>query len=162
MTVPNTTVYFSLGSNLGNRQAYLEAAINGLSQMGEVLALSPIYETEPWGDGTNGQPAYLNQVVALNTAIPALELLDKVLSLEQSLGRQRQTDFQYAPRTIDIDMLFYGSSILDTPSLILPHPRLHLREFVLQPLNDIAPQFVHPLYQKDMASFLADLQNEAS
>ncbi len=148
---PIASVYLALGANLGDRAANLQAAIAALPTWMHLLACSPVYETEPWG--YTDQPAFLNQAVAGQTALSPEDLLIGLKDLEAILGRK--PTFHYGPRVIDIDILLYDDLILDTPTLILPHPRLHERAFVLAPLADIAPDLVHPRLGKSMRDLLA-------
>jgi 2-amino-4-hydroxy-6-hydroxymethyldihydropteridine diphosphokinase len=133
--------YIGLGSNVGDRHSNLQRARAGIAELGEVLAASGVYETEPWGV-TGAQPRYLNQVVKLRTALAPELLLKGLLGIEARLGRARTT--HAAPRTIDLDLLLYGDSTADGPGLTVPHPRMHLRGFVLVPLAEIAPGQVIP------------------
>src|SRR5262249_5301770 len=137
------TAYIALGSNLGDRSDYLERALTVLRQSEgvQVTRVSPIYETRPVG-GPPGQGAYLNAVAELRTERTAHDLLDVLLAIEQRLGRVRQE--RDGPRTIDLDLLLYGDLVHADEQLIVPHPRLHERLFVLQPLAQIAPGLVHP------------------
>lgn len=118
---------------------------------GKVVTASGIYQTEAWGPVP--QPAYLNQVLHLHTGLGPMVLLRRLLQIETSMGRQRSE--RYGPRTIDIDILFYNDAILVTPELTLPHPRLHTRRFVLEPLYDVAPGLVHPVLGLTIAELLA-------
>lgn len=148
---PIASVYLALGANLGDRAANLKAAIAALPTWMQLQSCSPVYETEPWG--YTDQPAFLNQAVAGQTALPPEDLLLHLKDLEATLGRK--PTFHYGPRAIDIDILMYDDLILDTPTLILPHPRLHERAFVLAPLADIAPDLVHPRLGISMRDLLA-------
>ncbi len=130
----------SLGSNLGDRLANLAAARSALAEIGQPGAASSIYETEPWG--YTDQPDFLNQVVFLSTTLSPEELLTAVKEIETRLGRQ--PTFRYGPRSMDIDILFYDDLVLNSAGLIIPHPRLASRAFVLAPLLELAPDFVHP------------------
>lgn len=147
----NHIVYLALGSNLGDRLANLKQAIAALSPQMEVKAKSRVYETPPWG--YTDQPAFLNQVLKGNTYLEPEPLLKHLKRLEVALGRV--PSFQNGPRLIDIDILFYNELVRDTPPLILPHPRLQERGFVLMPLNDIAPDLVHPTLKKTVHEMLA-------
>ena len=139
-------VYLALGSNLDNRLANLKQAVAALSPQMEVKAKSHLYETPPWG--YEDQPKFLNQVIKVKTYLEPEPLLKHIKRLEITLGRK--PSFQNGPRLIDIDILFYDDLILDTPSLVLPHPRLHERGFVLLPLMDIDPDLVHPINKKSI------------
>jgi 2-amino-4-hydroxy-6-hydroxymethyldihydropteridine diphosphokinase len=142
----NKTVYLSLGSNLGDREVNLRAAIADLADFGKIVQVSSFYETEPVD--APGQPWFLNCVVKFETEKMPRQLISAVLNLEQSMGRQRKLGKEKAPRAIDIDILFFGSSIIDIPSLTVPHPRLHERRFVLEPLTEIAPDVRHPVFKR--------------
>lgn len=146
------TVYLTLGSNLGNRLANLKNAIANLTPQMDVKKKSPVYETPPWGYAD--QPPFLNQCVMANTYLDPESLLGHLKRLETALGRE--TSFENGPRLIDIDILFYDDLILNTPPLVIPHPRLHTRGFVLVPLNDIAPDLVHPVLGKPVSELLLD------
>jgi 3-oxoacyl-[acyl-carrier protein] reductase len=151
-----TTAYVALGSNLGDRRAHLDRALAELREglRVEVLRTSSVYETAPVG-GPPGQGPYLNAVVELRTTLPAESLLHTLQEVENALGRVRTE--KDGPRTIDLDLLFYGDEVSDDPQLTLPHPRLHQRLFVLQPLAEIAPGFVHPVLKRTIADLLSDL-----
>lgn len=145
------TVYLALGSNLGNRLGNLKRTVAALPPQMEVKAKSHVYETPPWG--YEDQPKFLNQVIQVKTYLAPEALLKHIKRLEVMLGRK--ASFQYGPRLIDIDILFYDDLVLDTPSLVIPHPRLHERSFVLLPLMDIAPDLVHPILKKSVKELLA-------
>jgi 2-amino-4-hydroxy-6-hydroxymethyldihydropteridine diphosphokinase len=133
--------YFGLGSNIGDRAAHLQFGVDGLAAVGRVVALSPIYETEPVGGPA--QPDYLNAVVAVETALPARDLLSVAKSLEAAAGREPpQPGTRWGPRPLDIDILMVGDERVDEPDLVVPHPRIHQRAFVLAPLADVAPELV--------------------
>ncbi len=140
------TAYVGLGSNLGDRQDNLRTALSELRQMPtiSILRVSSLYESAPVG--VTEQPEFLNAVAALETALPATDLLDVFLYLENKLGRVRT--FRWGPRVIDLDLLLYGDAQIALPSLTVPHPRLREREFVLVPLAEIAPELVLPGDQK--------------
>lgn len=146
-------VYIALGSNLGNRLSNLKNAISNFTPQMDVKKKSPVYETPPWGYAD--QPAFLNQVVMAETYLEPEDLLGHLKRLETVLGRE--PSFQNGPRLIDLDILFYDDIIVDSPPLVIPHPRLHQRAFVLVPLNDIAPDLVHPLYAKSVSEMLLDI-----
>jgi 2-amino-4-hydroxy-6-hydroxymethyldihydropteridine diphosphokinase len=141
-------IYLSLGSNLGDRSRNLKKGIGLLEQLaGKPGAISSIYETEPWG--CESDLNFYNLVIELFTPLGPLPLLEVIHEVEKKCGRER-SQIRYAPRTLDIDILFYGESVIDYPELVVPHPNLQERQFVLVPLAEIAPQFVHPLLNKDM------------
>jgi len=134
------TVYLSLGSNLGDRLANLQAAISSLSPQVQPQVHSSIYETEPWG--YSDQPAFLNLVLKATTDLDPYDLLTFLKNLEVSLGRQET--FRFGPRLIDLDILFFDELVLDSPVLTIPHPHIAERAFVLVPLVEIAPDLRHP------------------
>ena len=153
--------YLGLGSNLGDRAGNLLLGIRGLLDASiEVLRLSRIYETE--AVETFAQPRFLNMVAELrgNTLPRAEELMARLLRIEYALGRTREAAM--APRTIDLDLLLYGNEIHDTEFLKLPHPRLHLRRFVLVPLGELAPGLVHPSLNKTISELLQELKDDSS
>ena len=147
----NHIVYLALGSNLGDRLANLKQAIASLPPQMEVKAKSRVYETPPWGYAD--QPMFLNQVIKANTYLEFEPLLKHIKRLEIALGRQ--PSFKNGPRLIDLDILFYDDLVMETPSLVIPHPHMHERGFVLMPLNDIAPDLVHPTIRKTVSEMLA-------
>jgi 2-amino-4-hydroxy-6-hydroxymethyldihydropteridine diphosphokinase len=149
-------VYLALGTNLGNRLFNLSTAINNLTPQMKAKKKSPVYETPPWGFAD--QPAFLNQVVMVETYESPERLLKHLKRLETTLGRV--PSFQNGPRLIDIDILFYDDVMLDTAQLVIPHPRLHERAFVLVPLADIAPDLVHPALYKTVREMLADVRSD--
>lgn len=151
------TAYLSLGSNLGDRLRLIQEAVAALTvEAGPVTALSSLYETEPWGFSSPHR--FLNVALALETTLSPETLLAVTQHIERDLGRiHKSVDGRYADRTIDIDLLFVGDAVLDTPALTLPHPRLHLRRFVLEPLCEIAPALLHPLLRKSVSQLLAEL-----
>lgn len=136
--------YLSLGSNVGDRAANLNTAIDRLRAFGEVVAVSSFYETEPVE--FTAQPWFLNCAVTLNTDATPKQLLTVIVDIEQQLGRRRAQ--QKGPRTIDIDILLFGDQIVDDPGLTIPHPALHERRFVLEPLVEIAPGARHPVFKQ--------------
>lgn len=137
-TVMGVRAFVALGANLVDPQAQVRAAAAALNDLPgcRLVTLSSLYRTAPVGV-PGEQPDYINAVAAVDTTLPPEELLQALLALEQRFGRERHTHL--APRTLDLDLLLYGDTVLDTPSLQLPHPRLHLRAFVLVPLAEIAP-----------------------
>jgi 3-oxoacyl-[acyl-carrier protein] reductase len=152
-----TLAYLALGSNLGDRENYLRCALAALRQTEgiEVLRVSPLYETRPVG-GPAGQGPYLNAVAEVRSARGPHELLAVLRNIEQQLGRERQE--KWGPRTIDLDLLLYGDLIYEDEQLTVPHPRLHERPFVLQPLAQLAPGLLHPVLKRSIADLLAELQ----
>ena len=145
------TVYLALGSNLGDRLANLKQAIDSLTPQMEVKAKSSVYETPPWG--YEDQPKFLNQVVKAKTYLDPEPLLKHLKRLEVALGRQ--ASFPNGPRLIDMDILFYDDLILNTSALVIPHPRLQERGFVLLPLMELSPDLVHPLSKKSVHEMAA-------
>jgi len=154
----DTTAYIALGSNVGDRRQYIADALDMLSDTEHVRVLrtSEVIETNPLGHADD--PAFLNAVTELQTTLSAEELLDTLKHIEDSLGRTRQG--KWSPRTIDLDLLLFGDQIIDTPSLTIPHPQMHLRSFVLQPLCELAPDVMHPIL-KTPVSELANRLNGA-
>jgi 2-amino-4-hydroxy-6-hydroxymethyldihydropteridine diphosphokinase len=129
----------SLGSNLGNRLETLQGAIDALEDTPgvRIKAVSPVYETEPWGVEPGSQPSYFNAVVMLRTTLPPSSLLERAHAIEEALGRVR--DEHWGPRTLDVDIVSYAEIVSDDPQLTLPHPRAHERAFVLAPWHDMDP-----------------------
>ena len=145
--------YLLIGGNQGNRKEFLRAARNETeAACGTVVQQSSLYETAAWG--LEDQPTFLNQALAVETALTAEELLKRILQIEEKLGRVREV--KYGPRVIDIDILFFNTAILHQQNLVIPHPQLQNRRFVLVPLNEIAPHFLHPVFQKTVAQLLAE------
>ena len=151
------TVYIGLGSNLGDRVALLQAAINAIQHLGESVELSAVYETEPFGVDED-QPKYLNMVMAIRTELSPTALLSRFLDIERVHGRTRNRPNE--SRTLDIDILMFGDRVLDTPELVLPHPRMHERAFVMLPLAQIAPQAVHPTLKITVSQIAAELSDQ--
>jgi 2-amino-4-hydroxy-6-hydroxymethyldihydropteridine diphosphokinase len=147
-----TRAYVGLGANLGDRERTLREAVDALAAEGgiEVVAVSTLRETEPVGVGE--QPRFLNGAVELETSLTARELLDRLLGVEQRFGRVRIPG-EHGPRTLDLDLLLYGDEVIDEPELHVPHPRLHERRFVLEPLAELAPGLLVP-GRGDMESLL--------
>ncbi len=146
-------VYLALGSNMGNRLSNLKAAILNLTPQMTVKQKSSVYETPPWG--FTEQDAFLNQVVKVTTYLEPEPLLRHLKRMETALGRV--PNFQNGPRVIDIDILFFDNTIINTPPLVVPHPRLHERAFVLVPLAEIEPDFIHPILQRPINKILEDV-----
>lgn len=135
-----SSVYLALGANLGDREKNLSEAIARIGAFVRITRVSFIYETEPWG--VKEQPWFLNQVIAGTTELSPVDLLRRVKKIEIEMGRAE--GIRFGPRPIDIDILFYDRLIQLSPALTIPHPRLHERAFVLVPLDEIAPDLVHP------------------
>lgn len=153
----NRKVYLGLGTNSGNKKENLTRAIENLSlALGLPTACSTFIESEPWGfESENG---FLNCVVAFDTHLSPIELLDTTEEIERRLGRTKKSiGGQYSDRTIDIDILFYGNEIINSDRLTIPHPLLHKRDFVLKPLHEIAPQLIHPAMGRTIDELLAEL-----
>jgi 2-amino-4-hydroxy-6-hydroxymethyldihydropteridine diphosphokinase len=139
--MPMTTAYLLTGSNLGQREEFLQKAREQISlRAGRCSGISSLYETAPWGK--TDQPSFLNQAIKLETTLPPQELLNVLLEIEKELGRTREE--RYGPRTIDIDILLYGKMQIQKPQLQIPHPQLGNRRFALLPLLELAPELVHP------------------
>lgn len=151
-----TEAYISLGSNMGNKKENLEKAISELSQVKDtfVTKKSEIIETEPFG--YKEQDDFLNACVGIKTLLPARELLKELLAIEKRMGRERK--IKWGPRIIDLDIIFYGKEVIEEDDLIVPHPYMEYREFVLKPLEEIIPNFVHPLLMKRVSMLRKELE----
>ena len=146
-------VYLSLGSNIGDREHYLREAIARLASAGTVVAVSSLYETEPV-EFTN-QAWFLNCAVAITTTMVPEQLIAAVLGIEQEMGRRRT--LQKGPRLIDIDVVMFGDRVVRAPGLTVPHPAMHQRRFVLEPLAEIAPEARHPGLKRSVLELLQAL-----
>jgi 2-amino-4-hydroxy-6-hydroxymethyldihydropteridine diphosphokinase len=147
------TAYLLIGGNLGNRKLNLENAVIFIKQQcGQVVKKSLLYETAAWGN-TN-QPAFLNQVLRVETLLNARQLIRKILKIEKTMGRVRLE--KLGPRIIDIDILFFNQEIIELNFLTIPHPEIQNRRFALQPLSEIAPGLVHPILKKTINELLND------
>jgi 2-amino-4-hydroxy-6-hydroxymethyldihydropteridine diphosphokinase len=145
--------YLLTGGNIGNRLNYLFKARGEIKKRcGKILKESSIYETAAWGH--EEQKAFLNQVLKIETEFSPEQLLKSILEIEQDLGRKRE--LKYGPRTIDIDILFFNEEIIDQHGLKIPHPQLQNRRFVLVPLNEIAAEKIHPVFNKTISQLLAE------
>jgi 2-amino-4-hydroxy-6-hydroxymethyldihydropteridine diphosphokinase len=149
------TAYLLLGSNLGDRKKFLSQAVELLGKApGKIITRSALYNTQPWG--TSGQDDFLNQAVCLETPLSAPKLLEHLLQLEENLGRKRNEKWE--ARTIDIDILFFNSEIVQLPHLIIPHPFVHQRKFALSPLFEIAGEYIHPVLNKSVKKLLSECE----
>lgn len=147
--------FILLGGNLGERAYFLRQAIQKINELPDttIIQYSSVYETSPWG--FKHENDFLNQVIAVKTLMPPVQFMGALLETENQLGRKRNGN-GYEGRNIDIDMLFYGETVMNTHKLKLPHPRLHLRNFTLIPLNEIAPNLIHPIFQKTIRQLMIE------
>jgi 2-amino-4-hydroxy-6-hydroxymethyldihydropteridine diphosphokinase len=151
-------VFLGLGSNLGDRKALLDKALELITEsVGPVITSSGIYETEPWGFKTGTD--FLNMVVQVHTDLNPAELLTNLALIENKLERKR-SNRRYVSRTIDIDILLYGKKVINRPDLKIPHPLIQERRFVLVPLCDLAPELVHPVINKTIAELLRECRDD--
>jgi len=148
--------YIALGANLGDRAANLRRALELLKQSPgiEVIGVSSFIENPAVGGPANS-PAFLNGAAEISTTLSPRALLDRLLEIEKQLGRVRSE--KWSPRTIDLDLLLYGSQIIDEQGLTVPHPLMHQRRFVLEPLSEIAPNVVHPVFNRTITDLLKSL-----
>ena len=158
MAIRNT-IYLSLGTNIGHRLAQLQEAVFRLgSGLGPVKQVSAVYESTAWGfDGAD----FLNACIAIESDQDPGATLKTILEIETAMGRERQAEEGYVSRTIDIDILYFGDEIISNDDLKIPHPQLHVRQFVLKPLADIAPQFYHPQFNKDTRNLLQECRDSS-
>jgi 2-amino-4-hydroxy-6-hydroxymethyldihydropteridine diphosphokinase len=153
-------IFLGLGGNVGNVAMAFDNAIENIeTEIGKVINKSKRYKTEPWGIKT--QENFLNMVLEIETELTPVEILSQIIDIEKKMGRYRDKQNQFGPRTIDIDILFYGGKIIRNNKLIIPHPRLHLRNFVLTPLKDIAPDLVHPVLRKNIKTLFKELPDDS-
>lgn len=152
------TAYVLLGSNEGDRLQHLTNALNYMKQdIGSIVKASAVYTTLAWGN--TEQPDFLNQVVCIETSLSAQQLLEALLLVEKKLGRIR-SGTKWMQRIIDLDVLFYNDAIIDSAELQIPHPHLQDRKFVLVPLQEIAPAFIHPLLKKNIITLTAECKDQ--
>jgi 2-amino-4-hydroxy-6-hydroxymethyldihydropteridine diphosphokinase len=156
-----TNAFIGLGSNLGEREVHVRRAVEELGKIARTkfLRVSSLYDTAPVGDVE--QPRFLNAVACVETDLSAGSLLWNLLLIEQRLGRIRTKARRWGPRVIDLDLLFFGDEIVEEPGLEVPHPEAHRRAFVLAPLAELAPEFVHPTLGETIAALLARLPKES-
>ena len=153
------TIFLSLGSNEGNRVYYLQKALFLLQEKaGLIRKISPVYESPSWGFDSGD---FLNICLEMETLLNPSDLLETLLEIEQNLGRKRSVEEGYQKRTIDIDILYYDNLVQEDKSLVLPHPGIATRRFVLRPLADIAPQLYHPVLGKDTRNLLQECRDES-
>ena len=152
-----TDAYIAIGSNLGDRNATIQSAIRaiGLRADIEIVSVSAIIETPPVGDIEQG--AYLNGVIHLRTELDARSLLGELLAIEAKHGRERDHEQRWGPRTLDLDLIVFGDQVIDEPGLVVPHPRMHERSFVLVPLAEIAPDVMIPVQNETPRQLLKAL-----
>lgn len=150
--------FIALGSNLGDRLSYLRRALNGLQREDgiAVVALSRVYETKPMG--LTHQPDFYNMVIQVKTRLVPADLLSVCMQIEKENGRLRT--LRWGPRTLDLDILLYGSEVIEEPNLIIPHPRMHDRAFVLLPLCDLAPERIHPVLGRPFRELAREVQGK--
>jgi len=152
-------IYLSIGSNKGNRYSFIKEALRLIRKdIGKVILMSKIYETKSWGFHSDD---FLNICIMIKSELLPAELLNKLKNIEDRIGRIRNST-KILAREIDIDILFYSDKIVDDEDLIIPHPRLHLRNFVLYPLNDIASDFIHPILLKPINELLEECEDDDS
>lgn len=151
-------VFLSLGSNIGDRKHSISTASGSINNtIGKIINSSSFYETEPWG--FNDENFFLNQCIIVETTLTPENVLKELLAIEKKMGRTREGK-GYASRIIDLDILFYDGMISETPQLIIPHPVLHKRRFVLMPLAEIAPEMIHPVFKKTIHQLLEECDDK--
>ncbi len=156
------TAYIGFGSNVGDRIDFCDRAVTLLSLLphSQITGVSSLYETEPVKDGSDpGDGWFLNGVVQLQTEVTPKSLLTVLREIERALGRDQ--DNRSGPRTIDLDLLFYGDRAIDEPGLVVPHPRVHQRRFVLMPLRELAPLLTHPVTHRSVEEMLAEIEDRS-
>ena len=161
LQIQDQTVIIALGSNLGDRWAALDLAVRKIeNRIGAVVRRSTWIETEPLLDPADPapQPYFLNGVVLVSSSTGPEEIFSRLQAIEAELGRSREGARRWAPRTIDLDIIGIGSLVVEIPDLVIPHPQMHLRSFVLEPLFEVWPDWVHPKLQRSCAELLAGLR----
>ena len=154
--------YVLFGSNMGDKEAiFAQACLYINNRCGRVVKVSAAYESEPWG--FEAEEWFLNRVIVLETALSPMDLLQQLLDIERELGRVRHPEIKgYTSRTADLDLLYYGSRIIQTEALTVPHPRLHLRRFALVPLCEVAPDFKHPVFKLTQEELLEQCPDDCA
>ena len=154
-------VYLLIGGNLGDRMQHISTALNLIQQsVGEIILQSSVYETKAWG--VEQQPDFLNLALMVNTELGPLAILDRTQQIETELGRSRKEDEKWGARTMDIDILFYDDQIIDADRLQIPHPFIAQRKFVLLPLFEISPDFIHPVSKESIKTLYLNCSDRLS
>ncbi len=148
----NRHIFLLLGTNVGNKILHLDEAKKAIAKISQIVNQSSIYKTAAWGN--TDQPDFYNQAIEINTILEPEALLNEILSIEAELGRERKE--KWGPRIIDIDILFYDQRIVQKENLVIPHPGILLRKFVLEPLVEMIPSFIHPVIKKNMITLLQE------
>ncbi len=146
-----------LGSNLGEKARQIKEAVAGIAQLGTIEKLSSLYKTQPWGN--EAQDFFLNAVLSMKTCIEPLDLLGKLIQIEADIGKEKKV--HWGPRKIDLDILYYGQKIILDNSLMIPHPFLHLRNFVLVPMQEVAAELLHPIFRKTTTELLEQCPDDS-
>ena len=150
------TVYIQLGSNIGERESFITKSMHKVEDdIGKIITVSSIFETTAWGN--ENQNNFLNSVIEIKTPFDAFTILQKSQEIENNLGRKRSD--KWGERTIDIDILFYNNKIINTKELTVPHPLIEKRKFVLMPLSEIAPNYMHPILKKNISTLLSECKD---
>ncbi len=151
--------YIGLGTNIGNkRRNLITAAVLLAERAGDVLSISSFYETEPWGFESDN--TFLNAALLLETELEPLQLLSLTQEIEKEMGRTQKSDGEYHDRIIDLDILLYDLCVINEAALVVPHPLMHKRQFVMEPLAEIAPMLVHPVLNKTMLELAEEIDTE--
>ena len=150
------TVYIQLGSNIRERESFIAKSMEQIEEnVGEIIIASSVFKTTPWGN--ENQNNFLNSVIKIKTPFDSFKVLKKSQEIEKNLGRERVE--KWGERTIDIDILFYNNKIINTKELIIPHPLIQQRKFVLIPLSEIAPNYTHPILKKSISTLLSECKD---